>query len=124
MLRRPLVLLLAATALAGAGCGADEEPAQQQPTQPQPAQGTVAVEIAMRNLEFVPASATVKAGESVRWTNEDDAEHDVRNVRDGQQPQSPLFGKGGTHEWTAEGPGRIEYFCSVHPNMTGTLTIR
>ena len=34
-----------------------------------------------------------------------------------------LVGKGGTVEYTPEAAGEIEYICSVHPTMTGKLTV-
>jgi len=38
-------------------------------------------------------------------------------------PKSDLFGEGQTYVFTPKATGKIEYVCTVHPGMAGTLTV-
>ena len=118
---RALSTLLAAAALALAGCGDDEEPPAGGGT---PAAGEAgdAVAIGMRNIRFEPAQATVKVGQPVRWTNDEGVPHNVV-AEQGADFESDTFGEGGTFEYTPQEPGSIAYVCTIHPGMEGTLTV-
>jgi len=135
---RLLLLLSLLAAFAMAGCGDDDEttttPSANPPEESTPAGGAAGedtggsaaggeeVTISMKNIQFDPQSVTVSAGQTVTWVNEDDVQHDV-DFTSGGDFESDLIGKGGEIEWKAEGSGEIEYVCSVHPNMTGTITV-
>ena len=133
-MRLILALALAAMLLV-AGCGDDEENATTPAANPtaestdtgaagaddESSGGGDVVEVAMKDIQFDPQSVTVAVGQTVRWTNEDDVQHDA-DAKNGEF-ESELYGKGGTQEYKAEEAGTIEYFCSVHPNMTGTITV-
>ena len=126
---RALLALLATTALLAAGCGGDDGASESSPA-PAPTSGSdsgsgsgSANTVVMKDIKFVPEQITVKAGTAITWTNEDSAPHDVVNAEDGQEPKSDLFGKGETYEFTPSEPGTIEYLCTVHPGMTGTITV-
>ena len=110
--RRPLLALIAALALVPAACGSDEEniKAVTEPGQ-----------VSMKSFAFVPAEATVKVGEKVTWKNEDSAKHDATG--EGSDLKTPLIGQGETTDYTPTKAGTIEYVCSIHPNMKGTLTV-
>ena len=118
-----LVLLLIALALVAAGCGGDDTettaPAKTAAPAGQSAGGGAGVQIKMQNIQFAPAEAEAKVGEQVVWTNEDDAPHNVV----GGPIKSETFGKGETFEYTPEKAGTIEYVCTIHPGMKGTLTV-
>jgi plastocyanin len=124
--------LLLVTALI-AGCGGDDET-----TTTEPAAGTTSTEttpststedtaggdvaITMKDIAFDPAETTAKVGQKVVWTNEDDIQHDADSTG-GEEFETDLIGKGGTVEFTPTKAGTIEYVCSVHPNMTGKITV-
>ena len=106
---RKLLLVLA---LAATGCGGDEagEPV-----------ATTAVKMVGGN-DFEPKAITVKAGQTVTWTNDDGVPHNAV-AKDGEGPRSELFGKGRSYAWKATTPGTIEYVCTVHPGMDGTIEV-
>ena len=79
------------------------------------------VEIKMVDIKFDPQDATAGVGQQVCWVNEDTIEHNA--VADDGQFESELFGKGQTFSATVDSPGEIPYVCTVHPGMTGTLTV-
>ena len=77
----------------------------------------------MRDLKFIPDAITVKAGEMITWTNQESVPHNVVNAQEGEQPKSELFNEGGTYEFTPKEPGKIDYVCTIHPGMEGTITV-
>ena len=83
--------------------------------------GSTPVAIDMVGLKFAPEGATVKVGDTVTWTNQDDVPHNV--VASDGSFKSPNFGKGETFTWTATKAGTISYTCTLHPGMNGTLNV-
>jgi plastocyanin len=87
------------------------------------AAGTGAGQVAMRNIQFAPRDITVKVGQTVHWTNDDQVDHDVV-AKTGASFRSPgAFGNGGTFSWKAAKPGKVGYVCTIHPGMGGTITV-
>ncbi len=129
-MKRSLALLLACLALGlvVAGCGGDdEESADEAQTTEEPAEepaagGGGAKEVSMEGIKFNPAQVTVKAGDTVTWTNDDSAPHNAVDEKTSAF-KSELFNKGETYEFTAKEPGEIAYVCTIHPGMEGTLTV-
>lgn len=73
------------------------------------------------NFTFGPKSVTVKAGTTVTWTNQDDIPHTVTSTA--QQFRSKPLDSGDTFTFTFSTPGTYKYFCSLHPQMTGTIVV-
>lgn len=115
-----LILPLLATAALLSACGSDDEETSGSTT---PAASGSGTRVAMKDLKFVPADLTVKVGQTVTWVNEEGVPHNVVNTQEGKQPKSELFGEGQTYEFTPREPGKIEYVCTIHPGMEGTLTV-
>jgi plastocyanin len=111
----PALVLVAALA----ACGGSKSGAKSAASSAPCAKGAVVVH--MSNIRFVPDKTTAKVGQTVCWVNDDDIQHDV--IADGKQFQSALFGKGHTFTWKATKAGSVPYVCSVHPGMTGTLSV-
>jgi predicted secreted protein with PEFG-CTERM motif len=77
---------------------------------------------------FDPADAKVAAGDTVTWTNDDTASHTVTsgNPNDnttGTVFDSSLVKAGGTFSFKFTDAGTYNYFCQVHPWMTGMVTV-
>ena len=117
-----LLVPLAAAALAVAGCGNDGSDTAADPSAATPSAAGNGVEIGMKGLQFQPKDATVKAGATVSWKNNEDIPHNVV-AEEGAEFQSDTFGKGGTYEFKPEKPGTVKYVCTIHPGMAGTLTV-
>ena len=77
----------------------------------------------MKNIAFVPTTATVKVGQKVTWTNQDTVDHNV-TATNGAKFHSQAFGKGKTYSFTPRKPGRIAYVCTLHPQMKATLVVK
>jgi plastocyanin len=131
MIRTTALLTVAACAAAVAGCGgggsssSSDTGAASAPAATSAAPATAsggAVQITMKNIQFAPSKATVKVGQTVKWTNDDSVVHDV-SATSGAKFKSDLFAKGKTYEFKATKPGTIKYVCTIHPGMDGTLTV-
>ncbi len=78
--------------------------------------------IEIKEFAFNPQTLTVKSGEKITWINHDEEPHTVVSVGKQFQKSSALDTD---QEFTiiAGAPGAYEYFCSVHPKMTGTIVV-
>ena len=81
--------------------------------------------IDMKDIEYVPAAATAKVGDTVVWTNSDAIAHTVTKTGGpGPNFDSGTIPGGGTYSQTLKMAGKIDYVCTIHPNQTGTLTVQ
>ena len=78
-------------------------------------------EVKIDNFTFDPPRLTVKAGATVTWINEDDIPHTV--VSSAKLFKSRALDTDGKYSFTFTIPGSYEYFCSLHPHMTGTIVV-
>ncbi|WP_037570547.1 cupredoxin domain-containing protein [Phaeacidiphilus oryzae] len=79
--------------------------------------------VEMTGYAFAPRSLTIHAGDTVTWTNQDPAPHDVTTTSAPASVHSPQFQKGQSWTYTFTTPGTYQYYCSVHPDMTAVLTV-
>ncbi|MCH8995986.1 MAG: amicyanin, partial [Thaumarchaeota archaeon] len=73
-----------------------------------------------------PAEVTVDVGDEVTWTNDDTAAHTVTSGVPGAPDgvfDSGLFLAGDTFSYTFDEVGEYDYFCMVHPWMTGKVQV-
>lgn len=81
----------------------------------------VAVEII--KFKFVPAEISIKAGDTVRWTNVEKRQyHSVWFEALGEPEPDYLF-PGDVYERTFDQPGEFPYRCGPHPKMTGVVRV-
>jgi len=80
------------------------------------------VEVKIDNFSFTPATITVPAGTTVRWTNRDDIPHTV--VNNDQKFESKALDTDEQYSYTFTKPGIYPYFCSIHPKMTGKVVVQ
>lgn len=76
--------------------------------------------VLLQNFSFDPSSVTIAAGGEVTWTNRDSVNHTVT----GEGWGSELFGKDKSFTKKFETPGVYSYYCTPHPNMTGTVIVK
>ena len=76
---------------------------------------------------FIPAEVSVSVGETVTWSNDDSAAHTVTSGIPSEGPDgifdSSLFMASTTFEHTFDEAGEYDYFCMVHPWMTGKIQV-
>lgn len=78
--------------------------------------------VVINDFSYEPKNVVVTAGESVRFVNKDDEAHTV-TLRGGGFDSGGLD-TGDTWTYRFTRPGKYAYFCSLHPFMTGTVTVR
>jgi len=75
---------------------------------------------------FQPNPVQVSVGTTVTWTNNDAQPHTV-NSGENATPSglfdSPIMPPAGTFEYTFTGAGEYSYFCILHPNMVGSVSV-
>ncbi len=104
--------------------------------QPAAAEGA---EVALQTFAFAPRELTIDSGTTVTWTNEDDILHTVTSGI-GQEQGVPGVSKnkdakpdglfdqemdavGATFSFTFDEAGTYDYFCAIHPGMTGQVIV-
>jgi plastocyanin len=100
-----LALLLPLAACGGGGSGGS----------PSAEPGTVTV----NDNYFTPGTTTVHAGDTVTWKWAGAAEHNVT----GPNISSPIQGKGATFQHTFTEVGDVNYICTLHQGMKGTIKV-
>ena len=73
------------------------------------------------NFTFEPEKLTIKAGTTVTWKNEDDIPHTIASAT--KAFKSKALDTDDSFSFTFATPGTYEYFCSLHPHMTGTIVV-
>jgi plastocyanin len=81
-----------------------------------------AAAIQIDNFHYTPPNLVVAPGTKVTWTNADDSPHSVRE-KDGKF-KSAALDTDDTFSQTFAEPGEYEYFCSIHPYMTGKIIVK
>ena len=79
------------------------------------------LQVKIDNFTFSPQRLTVKAGATVTWTNRDDIPHTVTSSS--KVFRSNALDTDDKYVFTFATPGVYEYFCSLHPHMTGTVVV-
>ena len=79
------------------------------------------VAVSIANFSFTPASVTIAAGCSVRWTQTSTTKHTTTSTTgvwdSGQLSQNQTF----TRQFVSA--GTFPYLCTFHGSMTGTITV-
>jgi len=117
-------------AAGAAGCGEGEKKSEDSgspaPSKPAPANPAPAkagdVKVSMKDIQFEPKAAKAKVGQTITWTNDEPVEHNVV-AKSGADFSSQAFGQGKTFKAKVEQPGKIDYVCTLHPGMDGTIEV-
>jgi nitrite reductase (NO-forming) len=85
----------------------------------------------LTDTAFQPNPVQVSVGDTVTWTNDDTQPHTVVSGANGQpsgefdsSPNfNPLIAPQQTFEHTFTQAGEYPYYCALHPNMVGTVSV-
>ena len=79
------------------------------------------------NACYIPATVSINVDDTVSWSNDDTAAHTVTGGSAADGPSgvfdSSLLIAGGTFEHTFDSSGTEDYYCMVHPWMTGSVKV-
>ena len=77
---------------------------------------------------FIPNKATIAVGGTVSFVNSDSAPHTSTSGSPSDGPDgvwdSSLVMPGSSYDTTISSAGSYDYFCMVHPWMTGTIVVK
>ena len=77
---------------------------------------------------FDPAQVNITPGTEVDWKNADTASHTVTSGKPSDNTTGTIFDSslvkaGGEFKFTFNDPGTFDYYCQVHPWMTGQVIV-
>jgi plastocyanin len=80
------------------------------------------VVVKIDNFSFMPQVLTVAPGTKVTWVNNDDIPHTVVSTTD--VFKSKALDTDDKFSFTFDKAGSFDYFCSIHPKMTGKVVVK
>jgi plastocyanin len=78
--------------------------------------------VTIKQYAYGPGALTINQGDTVTWTNQDVAAHDVVVTSGPVSFRSPMLDQGESWSYTFNTAGAYSYICSVHPDMRGSVT--
>lgn len=101
------------------GCGEDANPNNPAPQNEN--------EIFIQSSAYNPSTKTIAVGTTITWRNQDNTTHTVTSGVPGNSDgrfDSGNIANGGTYSFTFSTAGVYTYYCKLHPNMSGTITVQ
>jgi len=105
----PAVVVAQAEASAPTGAGSDNDAAVENIT------------VRINGMRFEPASITVSPGTTVTWVHESPMPHTISGNADGLGSSTLYNGQTYSHTFTKD--GLYNYYCGIHPSMTGSVVV-
>jgi plastocyanin len=87
-----------------------------------PAKGGAEVKVDISGFAFNPATITINVGDTITWTNQDSARHNVQ-ADDGSW-KSPDLSQGQSFSHTFTTAGTVPYNCGFHASMKATVVVK
>ena len=109
------IVLLVAAFLAHIASGASDKPSAPG------ANAKAGYTITIKNFIFTPADLRVPAGSRVTWLNQDEEPHTVVEINRAFSSNALDTDEAFTYQFKRAGTYR--FFCTLHPRMTGTITV-
>ena len=78
--------------------------------------------VTIDNFSFTPKEVTVPVGTTVKWVNHDDIPHSV--VNKDKVFRSPALDTDDSYSYTFASAGTFDYFCGLHPFMSGKIIVK
>ena len=78
-------------------------------------------DVSIGSTGFSPSSLTIKAGDSIRWTNKDTSPHSA--TADDHGWMSPTLPSGKSFDRAFTAKGTVGYHCHIHHEMTASVTV-
>lgn len=82
---------------------------------------TTAAVVHIGNFAFAQQVMKVPTGTTVTWVNDDDSPHNV--VAASHAFRSKVLDTDDRFSFTFKTPGQFDYFCALHPHMTGKIVV-
>jgi plastocyanin len=95
--------------------------AHKQATNEAEAQKQAGKTVLIQDFSFSPAKIAVKKGTKVTWINKDEAPHTV--TANNGAFDSGVLEQGDKFTYKFKKAGKFAYFCRIHPEMTGSVSV-
>jgi plastocyanin len=132
------VILLAGLATLLAGCGVNPSAAPPTTSVPHDTNGSgmsspgpqataseaETTRVVIDNFAYSPREITVAPGSRVLWLNRDDVPHTVTSSAKPKAFDSGALDDEESFSFIFQAPGTYEYFCALHPHMTGKVIVK
>jgi plastocyanin len=124
------VLLLAGMVPFLAGCGINPSGAPPTDSSPHNASDSntstpsEATRVVIDNFAYSPREITIAPGTRVTWVNRDDVPHTVTSTAKPKVFDSGALDDEKPYTFVFQKPGTYDYFCAVHPHMTGKVIVK
>jgi len=82
-----------------------------------------ATQVLIQDFAFDPPHIQIKVGDTVTWTQGTDEEPHTATADDGAFDSGTLSDQGETFPFTFDEAGEFSYFCEIHPEMLGLVTV-
>lgn len=79
-------------------------------------------QVLIQDFSFQPMTLIVPPGAKVTWINRDEEPHTVFSTESAFKSKS--LDTGDQFSFTFDKSGTYNYFCSVHPKMTGKIVVK
>jgi len=79
------------------------------------------ITVTMADVAFAPAEVNAHLNDTLEWVNKDIVDH-TGTARNGTWDVVVEPGRSGKVVLTSA--GTIDYYCKLHPNMVGKITVR
>lgn len=119
-----VLVLFAAGIITSCGSSTPAGPGNATPTPSPTASGDVTIRVTGINggMSFSPTTVTVKVGQTVTWQNTDSITHRMLD-NGGSFDSGTLSGGATSTPVKLTTVGAFPYHCTIHPSMTGTITV-
>ena len=81
-------------------------------------------EVGQKDKKFTEKKLTIKAGDKVKFTNEDPFFHNVFSLSDSKTFDLGSYPKGQSKTVTFDKPGKIDVECAIHPTMHMVIEVK
>jgi len=78
------------------------------------------IKVTIKDLEFAPVTVNAHVGDVIEWTNGDALDHTATGKNGEFDVMIPANRVASA---TVTKAGRIDYYCTFHPNMVGTVMV-
>lgn len=80
--------------------------------------------VSQKGRAFAPKKLVVKAGDTVKFTNDDPFAHNVFSLSDAKSFDLGSYGQGQAKSVVFDKAGTVEVECAVHPDMKLVIEVQ
>ncbi len=81
-------------------------------------------EVKILKFKFIPQEITIKAGDTIRWTNMEKRQYHSVWFEQAGDPEADYIFPDETYQRSFPEPGTFPYRCGPHPEMTGLVHVK